>query len=92
MREIRRTTITIEVLWDADGGSDHSYDPGSLAQIEYDIGEGDFIGTWRIEGTEVIAAEDVLDELVAIGNDGSWFGEEFLPMTDAEVRDVADSP
>lgn len=50
------------------------YAPDDLAQVHYDTYEGDCIGSLSLDvETTKVAPEAVVDELVAIGNDGSFF-------------------
>ena len=76
---IHRTTVIIEVLHEGP-----VYDPSGPHQVAWDIDQGDHIGSFRVDGTEEIPAERVEAELVAIGNDGSFFGDEYLDLADAE--------
>jgi hypothetical protein len=69
-RPVYKSTYTITVLSDRplQGGLDGE-------TILYEINEGDCLGT--VEETvlnEEVPAEKVVDEEVALGNDGSFFG------------------
>lgn len=80
---IHRTTIVIEVLHDGP-----NYDPSGPHQVAWDIDQGEHIGSFRVDGTEEIPADKVEAALIAIGNDGSFFGDEYVGLADAEPIDV----
>lgn len=50
-------------------------DEWNLQDIEYAITDGDCIGMTSHESTEIVADDDVENELIAIGNDGTFFEE-----------------
>lgn len=58
-----------ETLEDALGGE------WDLKDVEYAITDGDCIGDVQHESTEMVPASKVVSELIAIGNDGSFFGD-----------------
>ena len=70
---IQKTTITVTILHDAT-------DPISemdLATILREMDSGNLIGTtYSTNSTVNVAPEDVREELLSIGNDGTWFGDE----------------
>ena len=64
---IYKHTFTVVVLTE-----DFTYDP-DIETLAYDITEGDYIGEIINVKTIVVPADKVKDELVAIGNDGTYF-------------------
>jgi hypothetical protein len=76
--KIYKTTFKITVLTEDTPYvlSPNDNDPFGLKALDYDICDGDFIGDIEDLGSEVIPSNKVIDELLAIGNDGSFFGAE----------------
>lgn len=66
---ISKTIITITVLHDSVDDLDFI----ELGQIIDAMNEGDMIGMSKITSTEHVAPEKVRDELLAVGNDGTFF-------------------
>lgn len=54
----------------------------SPTDIEYEISHGTSIGDFDVVSTEIVPPEEVVDHLLRIGNDGSFFD----PLDD-EVED-----
>lgn len=50
----------------------------SLESLARSMSEGDLIGTYSIQSSETVEPEKVVDELLAIGNDGTFFYDEFV--------------
>jgi len=74
MTDIYRTVFTIEVL--SDGPLNLAMrddDPFDLLAINYEITDGDCVGNVRQTLSEIVPTDKVRDELVAIGNDGTFF-------------------
>jgi len=75
---IVKTTITITVVHRADNPlTDHSID-----EVLYEMQEGDAVGWETGRVTEAVPAERVCDELVALGNDGTFFDDDDEAWTD----------
>ena len=71
-RGIVKTTVTVTVLHRADNRlTDHD-----IEDVLYEIREGEAVGWETDRVTEPVAAEQVPDELVALGNDGEFFDED----------------
>lgn len=74
MTDIHRTVFQVEVFSDGplllSGSSD---DPFDLAAINYAITEGDCIGSVETVSTEVVPTDKVEENLLRIGNDGTFF-------------------
>lgn len=49
----------------------------SLESLARSMSEGDLIGTYSIQSSETVPADKVEDELLAVGNDGSFFSDDF---------------
>lgn len=71
-RRIVKTTVTITVLHRADNPmTDHG-----IEEVLYEISEGDAVGWETGRGTVPVDPKDVRDELIALGNDGTFFDED----------------
>lgn len=70
---IHRTVIQVEVFTNDGPYPARAGNAWDLAQLAYDIDEGDCIGDYAVISTEVIAPEDVEAHMLRIGNDGSFF-------------------
>lgn len=71
-RGIVKTTITTTVLHREDNPmTDHD-----IEEVLYEMREGEAVGWETGRVTETVAAEHVLDELVALGNDGTFFDDD----------------
>lgn len=75
---IYKATYTITVLGEFDSERDAER---SMTVIEMDtlghlISEGDWIGQFSCDAIDKVEADKVKDELVAIGNDGTFFDNE----------------
>jgi len=72
---IAKTTITITALHRGDNPmTDHD-----INEVLYEMSDGEAVGWETGRVTEPVAVEQVPDELVALGNDGTFFDvdEEF---------------
>ena len=74
-RGIVKTTVTITVLHRADNPlTDHGID-----EVLYEMSEGDAVG-WETDRDAVpVDPKDVLGELIALGNDGTFFDDDDEP-------------
>lgn len=79
MPEFYRTVFWIEVL------SEGAYNPSTLSDIAYDIGEGDCVGAFGEEYRTQLSSEEMAEALTEMGSDPSFFGIEEKP-----VRDIGD--
>lgn len=72
---IEKRTYTLTVLVDTDDpGLDFESGEGeSLSDLEWLIREGPGIGQLSQDAIEIVPPEKLADELVAIGNDGTFF-------------------
>lgn len=52
-----------------------SVDSMSLESLARAMDEGDLIGTYSIESSEEVPDDKVRDELLAVGNDGTFFDD-----------------
>lgn len=68
-RKILKTTLTLTVLHHEDIDIANM----SIDDIAYQIGDGESIGDMKTVSTEPVPADKVQEELLAIGNDGSFF-------------------
>jgi hypothetical protein len=68
---ITKTTITVTVLHD----NDLDLSQFELTQIAHEITGGDWLGTYEIAKVEAVPDDKVVDECVAVGNDGTFFPE-----------------
>jgi hypothetical protein len=66
---IYKTTFTVTVF----SQDTPAVDLESLSAIEYAITEGDCIGDLAVASVEEVPEDTLRDELVAIGNDGTFF-------------------
>lgn len=71
-RGIVKTTITITVLHRADNPMTDC----DIEEVLYETREGEAVGWETDRVTEPVAAEQVPDELVALGNDGTFFDDD----------------
>lgn len=71
-RGIVKTTITITVLHRADNPMTDC----DIEEVLYEMREGEAVGWETGRVTETVAAEQVPDELVALGNDGTFFDDD----------------
>lgn len=72
---VYKNTITLVIL-----SKDEPYNPDGmkdLNDIAYDLSDGDIIGTWWTESNEVVPEDRVRDELIAVGNDGDFFDDDW---------------
>lgn len=69
--KIYKTVINVIIL-----SEDRPFGNGEwdLKDAQYFIEEGDGIGTYEIESIDEVPDGKVEDELLAIGNDGTFFG------------------
>lgn len=76
---IYRTVFQVEVFSRGPfvPDEDNPEDPWNLEAINQAIVYGDCIGEVGTISTEVVPDEKVVDELVRIGNDGSFFEDPF---------------
>jgi hypothetical protein len=78
---IYKHTITVTVL--VEDEDDLSY--LDLTDIADRMMNDNLIGRWETTACVVVPEEDVEKELIALGNDGTFFGEE--ENTDDETRE-----
>lgn len=71
-RGIVKTTITITVLHRADNPMTDC----DIEEVLYEMREGEAVGWETSRVAEPVAAEQVPDELVALGNDGTFFDDD----------------
>lgn len=74
-RPIYKHVFQIVVLNDR-----REYDPDELAFLAHDIADGDSFGEYKRLSTDVVPSSQVADELVALGNDGSFFVDPFYEI------------
>lgn len=67
---IVKTTITITVLHRA-GGLDNM----EIADVLYEMEQGEAVGWETGRTTEAVPTDKVQDELMALGNDGTFFDD-----------------
>lgn len=65
-----KTTISVTVLTDLE----EPYDPKSLADVAYDILDGDWTGNWRIEEHAALTPAQMAEECHKVGTDPEFFG------------------
>lgn len=70
-KDILKTTITLTVFHRKDVDIPNMSWPNILYQID----QGESIGSTEIVSTEPVPEDKVNDELIAIGNDGSFFDD-----------------
>ena len=73
MTAIRKVVIELTLLLE-EGERDRLMQM-SLDQIADEMDEGCFIGSFSIAADAVVAASDLKPALIALGNDGSFFGD-----------------
>lgn len=76
MKKIYKHTVQVVILSEDESlekalGSDE----WDLSAIEAAISDGDCIGTYSHEETQEVPASEVKMELIAIGNDGTFFDD-----------------
>lgn len=75
-----KTKITVTVLCEEPFGDGATLQAAlsnmDLADICHEMDQGDFVGIVEVGEPEEIAADKVAEELEAVGNDGSFFGDE----------------
>lgn len=72
MEPVYKTTFEVVVFSQEPLTQEHD-----LADLAYEMSEGDMIGAYKTVKVETITdSEELNKELVAIGNDGSFFFEE----------------
>ena len=69
---IVKTTITITVMH----RGDHPLTDHDIEEVLYEMREGDAVGWETDRVTEPVPAERVCHELVALGNDGTFFDDD----------------
>jgi hypothetical protein len=69
--------VTVLVEDDTLEQSVNSVQAMSLEQLAREMDEGTFIGTSVISASETIAPDQVEAELLAVGNDGTFFNNDF---------------
>jgi hypothetical protein len=72
---VHKVTLTITVLAHADS-QDHvlnAYSNMSLSQIEEAIEFGEDVGMVELTSVETVPDDEIKDELIALGNDGTFF-------------------
>lgn len=69
---IVKTTITITLLHRAD----NPMDSHNIEQVLWEMSEGDAVGWETDRTTKPVPAERVEAELIALGNDGTFFNED----------------
>jgi hypothetical protein len=74
--DIHKTIISVTVLSDGPLPEDRGEDSNWLAFVAEEIESGPAIGDWRIVSDEIVPPAAVGAELVAIGNDGSFFRDD----------------
>ena len=75
---IRKATIKVVVLYDDTLTGDPTYNPDTLGQVVYDLEEGvGTIGSWDVVRLDDVPDGQVQNELLAIGNDGGFFDEDW---------------
>ena len=68
------TTIQVQVL----SRDDDPLEFNTLADLHYHIYEGSHIGAWRMVGMPIVYEGQALhDKLCEIGNDGTFFDNEY---------------
>lgn len=66
---VQKTLLTVTVLHRPDETPDFT----DLASIQYAINEGPCIGSTDHDTTTTLAEDEIVSELRAIGNDGTFF-------------------
>jgi hypothetical protein len=69
---VYKHTFIVTVLTDGDPG----YNPYALEVLAYDISDGEHIGDFSKQSVDIVPSDKVADELIAIGNDGTFFDYE----------------
>jgi hypothetical protein len=78
-KTVFKITVLSEEPFDEGGASDDN-DPFDLSAINYAITEGDCVGQVTQDSCVLVPPSEVEAELLALGNDGSFFrGEEDEP-------------
>ena len=67
--KIRKTIVQVTVLH----YQDENLSDVSLEDIAYQISEGDWLGTKAVVSSEIVPADKVRSESIAVGNDGEFF-------------------
>jgi hypothetical protein len=73
---IQKTKITVTVLHDADVVQTPPEYYDDLGDLQYKMSEGGFIGSIEVDSVEDVDPANLEQELIAIGNDGTFFKEE----------------
>lgn len=74
MADIYRTVYQVEVFSEGPFQSaSRDDDPFGLKDIDYAITDGDCIGNVELVSDEIVPPEKVEQELLRIGNDGTFF-------------------
>ncbi len=82
--KIRKITICVTLLMHE--SDEDRLSTMSLARIGEEIDFGDMVGTFAIASSESLSSDGVAQELLALGNDGTFFGE---PESDDAALDLA---
>jgi len=72
---VHKVTLTITVMAIADSQDDllNAYSNMSLSQIEEAFSVGEDVGKVELIGVETVPDDEIKDELIALGNDGTFF-------------------
>lgn len=71
--KVYKHTITLTFLSEEDWTQRINDEGWALSEIAEEITTGDCIGDWSLDKVEQVEAGNLFDELVAIGNDGTFF-------------------
>lgn len=70
-KKFYKTVIEIIII------TEGRYDPTSLEGINYDITDGQAVGTWTQKSSKAITIKQMKKEMDDIGSDPEFFGEEY---------------
>jgi predicted HAD superfamily hydrolase len=70
-KKFYKTVIEITII------TEGRYDPTSLEGINYDITDGEAVGSWNMESSKAITKKQMAEEMHNLGSDPEFFGEEY---------------
>jgi predicted HAD superfamily hydrolase len=70
-KKFYKTVIEITII------TEGRYYPTSLEGINYDITDGEAVGSWNMESSKTITKKEMVDEMHSLGSDPEFFGEEY---------------
>ena len=72
---IRKVKVGVTILFDDDEVQPEFFDEATLADLEH-LMDNEAVGVSTVESMTVVTKERLRDELLLLGNDGSFFDSE----------------